>query len=145
MGEIIDQIKEKAKDVKDAMVDTTKDAADKTKDTLDPSSSDSNGQSHSSGSSANRKYEEGGPGTDVNINDNPLTEYKDKEPMTPSKINEHEPTAVKRDPSDQTITSDSQTGTNTPEAQEEYRKRGMTKVQSNEHSHEEGSSCSCGH
>ena len=143
MGEIIDQIKEKAKDVKDAMVDTGKDVADKTKETVDPSSN-SNGQSHSSSSGGDRKYEEGGPGTDVNRNDNPLTEYKDKEPMTPSKINEHEPTAVKRDPRDQTITSDGQTGTNTPEAQEEYRKRGMTKVESHDHSHE-GSSCSCGH
>lgn len=143
MGEIIDQIREKAKDVKDAMVDTSKDVADKTKETVDPSSN-SNGQSYSSGSGGDRRYEEGGPGTDVNRNDNPLTGYKDKEPMTPSKINEHEPTAVKRDPSDQTITSDGQTGTNTPEAQEEYRKRGMTKVESHEHSHE-GSSCSCGH
>jgi hypothetical protein len=143
MGEIIDQIKEKAKDVKDAMVDTTKDVADKTKETVDPSSS-SNVQSYSSGSEVDRKYEEGGPGTNVHRNDDPLTEYKDKEPMTPSKINEHEPTAVKRNSSDQTITSNGQTGTNTYEAQEEYRKRGMTKVESHEHSHE-GSSCSCGH
>lgn len=133
MSEIIDKVKEKAKDVKDAFVDTTKDAADKTKDTIDPSSSD-----------GNRRYEEGGPGTDVNRTDDPLTEYRDKEPMTPAKLNAGEPTAVKRDPSDQQITSEGQTGTNTPEAQEEYRKRGMTKVDSHEHSHE-GSSCSCGH
>jgi hypothetical protein len=135
MSEIIDKVKEKAKDVKDAFVDTTKDAADKTKDTIDPSSSSSDG---------NRRYEEGGPGTDVNRTDDPLTEYRDKEPMTPAKLNAGEPTAVKRDPNDQQITSEGQTGTNTPEAQEEYRKRGMTKVDSHEHSHE-GSSCSCGH
>ena len=140
MGEIIDKVKEKAKDVKDAVVDTTKDVADKTKDTIDPSS-DANNQSSSGG---DRRYEEGGPGTDVSRNDDPLTEYRDKEPMTPAKINAGEPTAVKRDPSDQQITSEGQTGTNTPEAQEEYRKRGMTKVDSHEHSHE-GSSCSCGH
>lgn len=138
MSEIIDKVKEKAKDVKDAFVDTTKDAADKTKDTIDPSSSSS------SSSDGNRRYEEGGPGTDVNRTDDPLTEYRDKEPMTPAKLNAGEPTAVKRDPSDQQITSEGQTGTNTPEAQEEYRKRGMTKVDSHEHSHE-GSSCSCGH
>ena len=45
--------------------------------------------------------------------------------MTP-KLNTGEPTAVKRDPSDQKITSEGQTGTNTEQASEEYRKRGMT-------------------
>jgi hypothetical protein len=48
--------------------------------------------------------------------------------MTPAKINAGEPTAVQRDANDQSITSEGQTGTNTPEAQEEYRKRGTTKV-----------------
>ena len=70
-------------------------------------------------------------------NDDPLTEYRDKEPMTPAKINAGEPTAVQRDPGDQKITSEGQTGTNTPEAQEEYRKKGMTKVDSHNHSHED--------
>ena len=37
MGEIIDKVKDKAKDVKDAVVDTTKGAGEKTKDTLTPS------------------------------------------------------------------------------------------------------------
>ena len=143
MGEIIDKLKDKVKDAKDAVVDTTKDVADKTKDTIDPSS-DRNNQSYSSSAGGDRKYEEGGPGTDVSRTDDPLTEYRDKEPMTPAKINAGEPTAVKRDPGDQQITSEGQTGTDTPEAQEEYRKRGMTKVDSHEHSHE-GSSCSCGH
>ncbi len=126
MGEIIDKVKDKVKDVKDAVVDTTKGVADKTEDTVDSSTSDTN-QSYSA-SGSDRKYEEGGPGTDTSRNDDPLTEYRDKEPMTPSKINAGEPTAVKRDPSDQKITSGGQTGTETPEAQEEYRKRGMTKV-----------------
>ncbi|HKR73510.1 MAG TPA: hypothetical protein VJR94_05300, partial [Candidatus Nitrosocosmicus sp.] len=112
MGEIIDKLKDKAKDVKDAVIDTTKDVADKTKDTIDPSS-DRNNQSYSSSAAAgsgDRKYEEGGPGTDVSRNDDPLTEYRDKEPMTPAKINAGEPTAVKRDPSDQKITSSGETG-----------------------------------
>jgi hypothetical protein len=52
----------------------------------------------------------------VSRNDDPLTEYRDKEPMTPAKINTGEPTAVKRDYRDQKITSEGQTGTNTPEA-----------------------------
>ena len=137
MGEIIDKVKEKAKDVKDSVVDTTKDVADKTKDTL--------GQSeNTSVNSTDKEYEEGVAGTNKNRQSDPLTEYSDKEPMTPAKINAGEPTAVTRDPNDQQITSEGQTGTNTPEAQEEYRKRGMTKVDSHDHSHE-GSSCSCGH
>jgi hypothetical protein len=49
--------------------------------------------------------------------------------MTPAKVNEGEPTAVKRDQEDQKIISEGQTGTNSPEAREEYRKRGMTKVE----------------
>ncbi len=136
MGEIIDKVKEKAKDVKDAVVDTTKDVADKTKDTL--------GQSeNTSVNSTDKEYEEGVAGTNKNRQSDPLTEFSDK-PMTPAKLNTGEPTAVKRDPNDQKITSEGQTGTDTQEAQEEYRKRGMTKVDSHDHSHE-GSSCSCGH
>jgi hypothetical protein len=137
MGEIIDKVKEKAKDVKDTVVDTTKDVADKTKDTVDQTD-------NASANSIDRQYEEGVAGTNKNRQSDPLTQYSDKEPMTPAKLNTGEPTAVKRDPSDQQITSEGQTGTETPEAQEEYRKRGMTKMDSHDHSHE-GSSCSCGH
>ncbi|HKO65094.1 MAG TPA: hypothetical protein VJU13_07815, partial [Candidatus Nitrosocosmicus sp.] len=60
----------------------------------------------------------------------PLTEYSEKEPMTPARLKVEGPTAVKRDPSDQKITSEGQTGTDSPVAQEEYRKRGMTKIES---------------
>jgi hypothetical protein len=49
--------------------------------------------------------------------------------MTPAKINAEEPTAGKKDPSDQIITSDGLTGTNIQEAEEEYRKRDMTKIE----------------
>lgn len=104
------------------------------------SSSTNNGQSYSSG---DRKDEEGGPGTDVNRNDDPLTEYRNKEPMTTANLNNGEPTAVRRDSEGQRIISNGQTGTNTPEAQEEYRKRGMTKVDTHGHSHDDAS-CSCG-
>ena len=135
MGEIIDKVKEKAKDVKDAVVDTAKDVADKTKDTIDQSE-------NTSVNSINKEYG-GVAGTNKNRQSDPLKEFLDKEPMTSAKLNTSEPTAVKRDLSDQKITSGGQTGTDTPEAQEEYRKRGMTKVDSANHSHE-GSSCSCG-
>jgi hypothetical protein len=94
--------------------------------------------------SSDMEYEEGAAGTNKERKSDPLKEYSDKEAMTPAKINAGEPTAVKRDPNDQQITSEGQTGTDTQEAQEEYRKRGMTKVDSHDHSHE-GSSCSCGH
>jgi hypothetical protein len=75
-----------------------------------------------------REYEEGAAGTNPNRKSDPLKEYGDKEAMTPAKINEHEPTAVKRDASDQQITEQGQTGTESQQANEEYRKRGMTKV-----------------
>ena len=48
--------------------------------------------------------------------------------MTPAKINAGEPTAVKRDPNDQKITEQGQTGTESQQANEEYRKRCMIKV-----------------
>ena len=75
-----------------------------------------------------KEYEEGVAGTNKERKSDPLKEYSDKEAMTPAKINAGEPTAVKRDPNDQHITSEGQTGADTQEAQEEYRKRGMTKV-----------------
>ena len=121
MGKIIDTVKEKAKDAKDKVVDTTKDAKDKAKDIVVSSSSTSTSQ---------RDFEEGQAGTDRTRKDDPLTEYKENEPMTPAKIKEHEPTAVKRNPSDQKITKEDQTGTETEDAKEEYRKRGMTKTDS---------------
>jgi hypothetical protein len=77
---------------------------------------------------SDRQYEEGTAGTNTNRKNDPLKEYEDKEAMTPAKINAGEPTAVKRDSSDQTITEQGQTGTESQQANEEYRKRGMTKV-----------------
>jgi hypothetical protein len=54
--------------------------------------------------------------------------YKGKDPMSPEEITSHEPTAVKRDPHDQTIAKGGKTGTDTEEAKEKYKKQGMTKV-----------------
>jgi len=50
-----------------------------------------------------------------------------KEPMNPEDIASHEPTAVERG-QDTEITEDGQTGTDSPEAQEKYRKKGMTET-----------------
>ena len=83
--------------------------------------------SNSNGSDE-REFEEGAPGTQKNRKNDPLTEYSDKEAMTPAKIKAHEPTAVSRDPNDQKIVGGGQTGTDSPEALEEYRRQGMTKV-----------------
>jgi hypothetical protein len=123
MGEILDKIKDKAKDVKDSVVDTTKDVAGKTNDSFDNAD-------RRTVDSTDKQYEEGVAGTNKHRQSDPLTEFSDKEPMTPAKLNAGEPTAVKRDPSDQKITSEGQTGTNTDTAAEQYRKRGMTKVES---------------
>jgi hypothetical protein len=130
MGEIIDKVKEKAKDVKDKVVDTSKDVADKTKDVAGKTK-DTVSSSTSSSPSSQREYEEGAAGTETGRKDDPLVEYRRNEPMTPSKIIEHEPTAVKRDPADQKITQEGQTGTETEQANEQYRKKGMTKTGSN--------------
>jgi hypothetical protein len=50
-----------------------------------------------------RQYEEGAAGTRTDRKKDPTKEYDEKEPMSPAKIKEHEPTAVSRDPSDQKI------------------------------------------
>jgi hypothetical protein len=75
------------------------------------------------------KFEEGAPGTEAGRKDDPLTSYREKEPMTPAKIKEHEPTAVKRDPTDQRIVERGQEGSssNPEEAKEISRRSGMVK------------------
>jgi len=123
MGEILDKIKDKAKDVKDSVVDTTKDVAGKANNSVDQAG-------RTTVDSTDKEYEEAVAGTNKQRQSDPLKEFSDKEPMTPAKLNAGEPTAVKRDPSDQKITSEGQTGTNTDTAAEQYRKRGMTKVES---------------
>jgi hypothetical protein len=74
--------------------------------------------------SSDREYEEGAAGSSGRKKD-PLKEYDEKEPMSPAKIKDHEPTAVKRDTDDQNI---GETGTsNSDEAREKARRSGMTK------------------
>jgi hypothetical protein len=110
MSGITDKIKEKAKEVKDKAAGTGEEVKDKAADV----------------GGATSAYEEGAPGTEVGRKKDPLKEYDEKEPMTPAKIKEHEPTAVKRD-SDQKIAESGQTGTSPEEAREKARKSGMTK------------------
>ncbi len=75
---------------------------------------------------SDRQYEEGTAGTERKKKDDPLTHYEDKEPMTPAKIKEHEPTAVKRE-MDEKITEAGQTGANPEETSEIARRKGMAK------------------
>jgi hypothetical protein len=107
------EIKDKLKGVKDKVMGAGEDA----KDTVTGDTSASGGTG---------AYEEGAPGTERGRKDDPLTSYRDKEPMTPAKIKEHEPTAVKREMSER-ITEGGQTGTNPEEAAEIARKKGMAK------------------
>jgi hypothetical protein len=72
------------------------------------------------------EYEEGAPGTKRGRKEDPLTSYREKEPMTPAKIKEHEPTAIKREMTEK-ITEPGQTGTSPEEVAEIARKKGMAK------------------
>lgn len=56
----------------------------------------------------------------------PLNEYESKEPMTPAKIKEHEPTAVKREMTEN-IAESGQVGTNPQNVAERAQRSGMTK------------------
>jgi hypothetical protein len=71
-------------------------------------------------------FEEGAPGTETGRKDDSLKEYREKEPMTPAKIKEHEPTAVKREMTEKIVEPGKQ-GTDTKEAAELARKKGMAK------------------
>jgi len=76
--------------------------------------------------SENREYEEGAQGTEKGRREDPTKEYREKEPMTPAKIKEHEPTAVKREMTEE-IVAPGEEGRNPEEAREIARKKGMAK------------------
>ena len=78
---------------------------------------------NSNENNSDREYEEGEAKTNTDRKSDPLKEYSDKEALTPSKIKEHKPTAVKRDPNYQTKTEQGQPGTESQQANEGYRKR----------------------
>ena len=103
MSDFTDKLKEKAKEAKDKVLGAGEDA----KDTV-------------------TGYDQDRVTTEAGQKDDPLTSYRDKEPMTPAKIKEHEPTAVKREMTER-ITEPGQTGTNSDEAAEIARKKGMAK------------------
>ena len=117
MAKITEKVKEKLKGTKDKVASTTKETV----------SRGSSSTTSSRGAGQTNKFEEGGPGTEIGRKDDPLTEYRDKEPMTPAKIKEHEPTAVRRDPSELDIVEPGKQSTNAKDAAEKARRSGMTK------------------
>jgi len=64
-------------------------------------------------------------GSDDERKNREYSESGSKEPMNPEDIAEHEPTAVKRDQGTD-IADEGQTGTDSPEAREKFKKSGMT-------------------
>ena len=116
-GGITDKIKDKIKGAKDKVASTANTAADTTKKGIS-SSTTTNEQ--------DREYEEGGAGTRTDRKKDSTQEYDEKEPMSPAKIKQHEPTAVSRVPGDQKIAEGGQTGSS-QDAAEKARRSGMTK------------------
>lgn len=97
MGDTINKIKEGLKKTAGKVEDTAKDVTDP----------DTYTASHKEGEQ--REYNEAGG----------------KEPMNPEDIAGHKPTAVKRDQGTG-IAKRGQTGTDSPEAREKFKKKGMT-------------------
>jgi hypothetical protein len=122
MGKVAEKFKQKLTGAKNKV----KGAADKTTSKAKEGVSSPTSTTKARTNQQSRRFEEGGPGTDIGRKDDPLTEYREKEPMTPAKIKEHEPRAVKREMSEK-ISESGQKGTSSQEAAEKARRSGMTK------------------
>ena len=100
MSKVTDKVKEKLKGAKDKVTSTTKEGAEATKDKMTDAKdkvTSSAKEARSDTSSSNiqdRKSEEGVAGTEAERKDDPLTQYRAKEAMTPAKEKEHELTVV---------------------------------------------------
>src|SRR5215218_11258353 len=103
MSGIKDKVKEKVTGAKEKVTGA--------KDKVTGSSNES-----TSASGQEREYEEGAPGTEVGRKEDPLTQYREKEAMTPAKEKEHEPTAVKREMTEKIVEPGQEGGTNSEEA-----------------------------
>src|SRR6266496_672390 len=115
MTNITDKVKEKVKDVKEKVEGTVDKTTDTTKEKI------------SSSASQGREFEEGAANRMVDRGKDPTQEYDEKEPMSPAKIKEHEPTAVNREMTER-IVEPGQQGTSDPEkAREIARRSGMAK------------------
>jgi hypothetical protein len=115
MSKVTDKVKEKLKGAKDKVTSTTKEGIG------------GSGRSSSTSGEQGRKFEEGAAGTTFERTKDPTKEYDEKEPMSPAKIKQHEPTAVRRDPSDQKIVEPGKQSVGAGDAKEKARGSGMTK------------------
>ena len=100
---ITDRLKEKVRDAKDKVVETKDKVTDTTKDTI-------------RGTDA--------AATKISSQTDSTSEYQDKEPMSPAKLKEHEPTAVKRKMTEKIIEG-GKTSIDPEGAKEIARKSGM--------------------
>lgn len=105
MTKITDKLKEKVIEAKDKVVETKDKVTNTSKDNIRDTS---------------------GAGTKVSTKGDSTREYETREPMSPAKIKEHEPTAVRREMSEN-ITQGGKRATNHEEAKEIARKSGMAK------------------
>jgi hypothetical protein len=117
MGNIAEKVKDKVMGAKDKVTNTAKETKYKVADTRVSANNNNEG---------GRTFEEGGPGTEIGRKDDPLTEYREKEPMTPAKIKEHEPTAVKREMTEHIVDPGKEVP-NPEAAKERARRSGMAK------------------
>src|ERR671927_794295 len=123
MGKVAEKLKQKLTGAKNKVKGATDKTTSKAKEGVSSPSTSTKSRTNQQ----SRKFEEGGPGTEIGRKDDPLSEYREKEPMTPARIKEHEPTAVKRDPSELNIAEPGKQSTNAADAAEKARRSGMTK------------------
>lgn len=122
MGKILDKIKEKLMGGKDKVMDAGEAARDKM------ATGSSTEHTSTTGSRGSAEYKEDVPRTDTERKDDPLKSYKEKEPMTPAKIKEHEPTAVKREMTEKIVEPEKQSSSPDPKQSKEIdRNKGMAK------------------
>ena len=116
MTKITDKVKDKLKDAKDKVTSTTKEGAAATKETMTDAKD-----------KVTSTTKEGAGETTYQRTKDPTQEYDEKEPMSPAKIKQHEPTAVRRDPSEVKIVEPGKQSTSSQDAAEKARRSGMTK------------------
>jgi hypothetical protein len=117
MSSIKDKIKEKVTDAKDKVTDVAEKGKDKVVGTTENVSDTVRGKAR----------EEGVAGTGANTYKDPTREYDEKEPMSPAKIIEHEPTAVKREMTERIVEPGQQGASDPEKAREIARRSGMAK------------------
>ena len=129
MAKITDKVKEKLKGAKDKVASTTKEGTSTTKEKMTETKDKvtSTTKETVGGGGQTSKFEEGAAGTTSRRAKDPTQEYDEKEPMSPAKIKQHEPTAVRRDPSEVNIVEPGKQSTSSQDATEKARRSGMTK------------------